>query len=320
MRLKVFQARTAGEAMAEARRALGEEAVIVATRELAGGGVQVTAATESVEEDLAELLAPRRKAPVEDGLADSLAYHEVPEALRARLLEAIRRAGIEEPVASLAQALREALPFAPAPGDDDAPLLLAGLPGAGKTAVAAKLAAAAVLADRAVAVITTDVTRAGAVAQLEALLRPLGLPLRRAEGPAELRRAVAACAEGALVVIDTMGANAFKSSELAPLAAYAEAAGAEVLAVAAAGQSPADAAEIAANLRALGARRMVVSRLDACRRLGGMLAAAAAGPALAAVGFSPLIGKGLCPLQPVALARLLLRHREPVLDARESAS
>ena len=45
MRLKSFTAKTAAEAMAEVRKALGDNAIIVATRE-EGGEVRVTAALD----------------------------------------------------------------------------------------------------------------------------------------------------------------------------------------------------------------------------------------------------------------------------------
>ena len=48
MRLRVFTARTSAAALAEVRAALGEDAVVLATRRVPGG-VEVTAALESAE-------------------------------------------------------------------------------------------------------------------------------------------------------------------------------------------------------------------------------------------------------------------------------
>ena len=50
MRVRVFQGRTASQALAAVRDALGEEAVVLGTRRV-GGAVEVTAALE-VEEPL----------------------------------------------------------------------------------------------------------------------------------------------------------------------------------------------------------------------------------------------------------------------------
>jgi len=57
---------------------------------------------------------------------------------------------------------------------------------------------------------------------------------------------------------------------------------------------------------ALGPTRLLVTRLDTARRLGGMLSAArAANLRLCDVGIGPHLADGLAPLNPLALARLL---------------
>jgi flagellar biosynthesis protein FlhF len=89
------------------------------------------------------------------------------------------------------------------------------------------------------------------------------------------------------------------------------AAAAEPVVVMPAGTVPDDAAEMAANLAALGARRLIVTKLDTARRLGSVLAAGAAGLALAGATIAPEIGRPILPLTPAGLARLMLR-RSPV--------
>ena len=84
--------------------------------------------------------------------------------------------------------------------------------------------------------------------------------------------------------------------------------GAEPVLVFAAGGDVAEAAEIATCFGALGVRRMVATRLDIARRLGAAIAAAEAGPfAFSDVSFSPQVARGMKPLTPQALARLVLR-------------
>jgi flagellar biosynthesis protein FlhF len=310
MRLQTFQARTAREAIDQVRRSLGEDAVIVLTQDLPQGGVRVTAATESEDEDLAALLAPAEPRPLEAALGRALSLQETPPALAERLLALIREAGIGEPVAALAQALRQTLVFRPIAPEPSRPLMLFGPAGAGKTACVAKLAARAVLAGRPVRVLSCDGERAGGIAQLQALLAPLGQCLEVAAGSGELRERLRGQDGAALVVIDTGGVNPFRGSELARITAQAEAAGAEALAVLPAGLGSADSAEIARNLKAVGAERMIVTRLDAARRLGGLLAAAGQGLAIAEVAIGPVIGQGLAALSPTALARLLLRGED----------
>ena len=99
------------------------------------------------------------------------AHHELPAGVRDRLLAAVRELSSTDPIAALGQALHQLYRFAPLP--QPARLLLSGPPGAGKTASVAKLAARAVLEGRPVAVLSTDVARAGGIEQLRALLAPL---------------------------------------------------------------------------------------------------------------------------------------------------
>ena len=191
----------------------------------------------------------------------------------------------------------------------DGKLALVGPPGSGKTAVAARLAASARLVGRPVVVRSTDTARAGGVEQLRALLAPLRLA-PEAIPPGREVASIAAAADdpAAVVVIDTAGVNPFRAGEVAGLAGWLGAAGVEPVLVLPAGLDAHDAVEIVGAFVAIGVRRCVLTRLDAARRLGAVVAAGATGVALAEVSVSPLIGKPLLPLSAVGLARLLLRH------------
>ena len=83
-------------------------------------------------------------------------------------------------------------------------LLLLGGPGAGKTALAAKLAAR--LDPRRVLVVSTDTAHVGGLAQLEENMKALGTALAVAEDAARLRAAVAG-ADKRTVIIDTAGVS-----------------------------------------------------------------------------------------------------------------
>jgi flagellar biosynthesis protein FlhF len=80
-----------------------------------------------------------------------------------------------------------------------------------------------------------------------------------------------------------------------------------------AGLDAQDAIEIAGNFAAIGARRLIVTRLDAVRRLGSVLAAADVGLAFAGAGLGREIGAGTPALSAAGLARVLL-HRAPPRD------
>ncbi|MBY0335389.1 MAG: GTPase [Acetobacteraceae bacterium] len=288
MRLRVFHARTASLALEQVRDALGEEAVVLSTRRVAGG-VEVTAAQDGAEEPL--LIPPEPVAP--PALPPALARHNLPPALALALT-------MGDAGARLAEVLRfEALP-------EGRPWLLVGPPGAGKTLSCAKLAAREAMRGRLPVVVTCDGARAGAVEQLAAFTRLLRLTLAVAATPEALRKAVTGAEPGQAVVVDGFGCDPFEPVQARRLHALIAASGAAPVLVLPAGLDADEAAEQARAFHALGARHLLPTRLDAARRLGGVLAAAATGLALAEAGTGPGVADGLSPLTAAELARRLL--------------
>jgi flagellar biosynthesis protein FlhF len=321
MRLRTFEAAGVPEAMDMVRRSLGPDAVILSTQpNEQGTGVRVTAALEETPIEEFEIDVGDAQLSIDD-VDQALAFHRVPPGFADRLLAATANLAGDDARMALAGALDALLSFAgrPAAGADR-PLMLVGPPGAGKTATAAKLCALARLEDREASVITMDTAKAGGLAQITTFAETLGVDLHEAADEAAVARAVADCAArtgggpGAndrLVVVDTVGANPFDPKERALLARTAGAIAADLALVLPGGGDAAESAEIAQSFAAAGARLLIATRLDAARRLGGVLAAARAGKlALLAGGISPRIAGGLAPLTPVALARLLLPPAE----------
>lgn len=295
MRLKLYRAADMAEAMARIRAELGAEAMILNQRRVAGG-VEVAAALDPVAEDTDPL--PPLHPPEPPAVApDPLAFHAIPPGL----LPPWREGG-------LPAALAAALAFAPLPLEPATPpLLFVGPPGAGKTLTVARLATRLVLAERPPLVITADGLRAGAAEELAAFTRLLGLALVTASHPLTLTGALARRAAATPVLIDTPGIDPFDPAAAETLAALAATAAATPVLVLPAGLDAAEAADLASAFAALGARRMVATRLDLARRLGSILAAAAtAGLALAEAGVGPGAADGLVPLTPAFLAARLL--------------
>ena len=308
MRLRHFEARSIGDAMQRMRAALGDDAVILATHDLADG-IRLTAAAEMAADDLGALLAPGVAPAVRAAVAACLSTHGVPAPLGRALLEDLAKIQAVEPAAALAQLLGARFRFVPLTLPSNRPLALVGLPGAGKTVALVRLAAQARVAGHAVRILTADAGRAGGLAQLEMLLQPLQLKPEVIAGPAELAAAVGAKGEATLL-IDTTGINPFHGRELAALAELLHAGRADPILVLRAGLDCDDGIEIAGNFTAIGCRRMIVSCLDTARRLGSLLAAADLGLAFAGVGIGREIGVGTMGLSAGGLARVLL-HRAP---------
>ncbi len=286
MRLKLYRAPLMADAMARVRAELGADALIVATRRV-GGEVEVTAALEPGD-------PPSPPASLDPAVIAALDFHGVPAALHA----AIEQGDLET-------ALANALPFGSLPLRES-PLLLVGAPGAGKTLTVVRLATRLVMAGILPMVITADGKRAGAVEQLAAFTRLLGISLIVACHPLTLGRALARRQNAAPVLVDTSGCDPFDAAQMEELSALAATAGATMVPVLPAGLDPAEAADQAGAYFACGARLLVATRLDLARRLGGILAAAGSGLALAEAGIGPGAADGLLPISPAWLAARLL--------------
>jgi flagellar biosynthesis protein FlhF len=315
MRLKSFQAKSMSDAMRQVKDALGDEAIIVSTKEAPGGWIRITAAVEQLNPAPPKPAKKEEKFLDEDAItemiADAMLKHRVPSAVSDKIISAAAVHPSGDPQKTLARALEETLDFRDLHGKKHKPLVLVGAPGAGKTLMAAKLAAEAVLNGTRPAVITTDIARAGGVEQLQAFLDILSLPLHQAEDAKTLKTVLARTADAPQVIIDTGGLNPFDPQEMKALAKLLAAADGDPLLVLAAGTDAEESAEIAMTFEVLGVKKLVPTRLDFARRLGGLLTAAdRGGLAFTAASHTPQVANGIIRLTPEKLANLLMPHPE----------
>ena len=345
MRLRRFKAPTMREAMARVRDELGDRAIIVSSEELASGGVEVTAVNErrsdarqaddanfSPVRDQLELRLKARlrgeakatqisNAPAlgltATDLATILNDHRVPEALAERLLQAANTHDSNDAEGALAHSLGIALDFQPIGEQLPGSIMLIGTPGSGKTVTAAKLAARAVLAGQQVDIITADAVRSGALAQSKAYADVLNQDVAEVRGADELALMLDTRAElgrSRPCIIDTPATNLHDRAELDHTARLVEACrgaesdtSVEPVGVIAAGGDTEDMAEAAQFFAQLGCRRVIISRTDATKRLGGVMAAlATARLAAAEFGIKPYLAGGLIAATPSRLADLTL--------------
>lgn len=325
MRLKSFHANTVTEAMKMIRESLGEDAIIVATREETGGGVSVTAALDSPsfgvgdsfddydrdfasESDWLQYDDEQDVGAVAEELTDVLLKHAVPEDIIDQVVSCAGVAGLEQTHIALVAALEHLFSFRPLSQiPQGRPLMLVGPPGAGKTLAVAKLATRAVMAGGRPHIITTDTLRAGGTEQLAAFTRILDIPMHKARNGTELKKLVEEAPAAQNVIIDSAGLNPFRSDEMRELARMIAVADMEPLLVLPAGSDAEECGEMARIYAALGIRHLMPTRLDIGRRLGGVMAAAHfGGLILTDASDTPQVADGLFVLSPNRLAHLLM--------------
>ena len=268
------------------------------------------AAAEVIADRLAE--GPVRL-DVYEAVCRVLSHHGAPGAMTERLAHAAAAKVVRDPAVALASAKDAEFTFQPVPSTRDSrPLMLIGPPGGGKPLTTAKLAARGVMAGHSVGVVTTDAKRAGAIEQLAAFTRVLKIDLQTAATPSELVEAVVRLDGHDAVYIDSAAVNPFLNSDMSALKGLIRATGADPLLVLPAGGDALEAADMGQAFADAGAGRMIVTRLDLTRRLGGVLAAAERSRLSFSGGSTtPRVSKGLNPISAVSLARLVMPEAMP---------
>jgi flagellar biosynthesis protein FlhF len=328
MRMKTFSAPTMTEAMELVRFEMGADSIIVATRDDKDGAV-ITAAMEDTapnglknsEIPIIEEKPVFNELDTEETIRQSLSFHGLPTPLLERLARISGGIAADSPTLALAAAMDETFTFDPVsslltdtPGKNGAcRILLMGPPGVGKTITTAKLAALVALGKVKPKVISTDTQRAGGIEQLAAFTRILEIDLKSANNANDLFRLLEGDTGEVPILIDTPGTNPYDSEEMDHLAALADAARAEnVLVMPASGDSM-ESADIAGEFSNIGAKRLLVTRLDMARRLGSILTCADAGRlSLSDVSITPSVAEGITPINPVSLARLIMPYTDTI--------
>ena len=319
------------------RETLGEDAIMVATREEQGGkGVVVTAAIDqpsletfddnfglsmndvndmdSIPDDLRDdggwlqYDHEEEQGAVAEHLTDALLKHSVPEEIIDQITSCVTVVGLEEIHIALVAALEHLFVFRPLPeGPSSKTFMLVGPPGSGKTLATAKLAARATLNGLKTCVVSTDTFRAGGVEQLSAFTRILDIPLHKARDTRELREILDVSRGAECTIIDSAGFNPYQSDDLRELARLIAADDIEPVLVLPAGADAEECAEMARIYAALGVRNIMSTRLDVGRRFGGLLSAAYYGGMIFADACdTPQVAGGFFALTPDRLARLLV--------------
>ena len=312
MRIKTYHASSVPEAMNQIRKDFGSGAMILSNQRTIDG-VRITVGLEDVvsEEQINEALFGAPAQQTQDNIERCLVQHSVPPLLVERILSVIRKNKKDMPdLILLTDAFQEIFKFLPlSMQTSKKAYMLVGPCGVGKTIAVAKMAFRAKIENKKIAVITTDIKRAGAIEQLEAFTKILELPLIKVRKPDLLKNAVDTARQTSdLIFIDTPGINPFLQKDLSLLDEMRQNIdGLEAILVLSAGADAYESAQIAEAFLSLGCYRLMATRLDLSRRLGNILFAAQNnGYALTDVGISPHVHEGLCPIKAKSLAELIL--------------
>lgn len=303
------------------RDTLGEDAIIVATREENGGrAVRVTAAVEPAfeisrsggpagAEDWLQYDAEDEEFAISEELTEVMLRHSVPEEVMDHVLSCATVVGLETPSIALIAAIEHLFNFKPLPLNKSAkkPMIFTGPPGAGKTLAVAKVAARSVMNGMKVGVISCDTIRAGGFEQLNAFTKLLRIDLKKAGTPRELTGLLGEMRDFDHVLIDTAGLNPFDTEDVKNTAKLLGAADMESYFVLPAGIDADEAGEMARIFSTIGVHSMIPTRIDMARRLGGVLSAAHyGGMSFADASNTPKVADGLVSLDPKTLAGMLM--------------
>jgi len=347
MQLRTFLAKDMKDALSAMRAELGEEAIIVASEKMKDGttllragieGTQNTAAasaeeigrptadaslavgaSHSFDARYREALVMRLRVPRSDDLRHprpfdrghligALHAHRTPDALGKAIVDAAEESGIPDLTLALAAALDRFMQAGPTAANDAAGTILLGLPGVGKTAVAAKLAAHHRLTGKHVVLAATDTQTAGQMARLEDFAVCLEVPLVVASTPEILSEEVyQARRTGEFLIVD--GAGCDPRGPLSPeLVRFLAVGRLQIAGVASAACDAEEASDLARALGKLGATKLIVTGLDLARRKGALVALACSGLGLEQVTASPYLADGFETLTSLTLSRTLLEE------------
>ncbi len=322
MRLKSFYAPSMAEAMKQVKDTLGDDAIIVNTREEKSGIVKITAAVEKIETSIKrdpiegvtstpvsnDELAIFSDEDIIESITDSMLRHRVPSSVSEKIIATAMTIPGSNPRKVLSDTLQKIFEFKKPSNDVTAKhTMLVGPPGAGKTLMTAKMAAQSIMNNTKPIVVTTDITRAGGIEQLSAFLKIMEIPLETASSAKELKDIISKADKNTEVIVDTGGLNPFDPDEMKTLAKLIKAGDFAPLLVLPAGTDAEESADIAMTFEVLGVKQLIPTRLDFARHIGGVLSAAdRAELSFTEASHTPAVANGILYLNAEIMADLLI--------------
>jgi flagellar biosynthesis protein FlhF len=275
VRIKTFTAKTVAAAMADVRRELGRDAVIIQVTEATRKDpAKVVAAIEPTylharAESVIDTMPAITRTNWQHQLNPLLVHHGLSASLQNRLVQSLEDFDALDATAALTQSLGLTLAFRPVATHAAGALMLVGQSGQGKTLAGARLAAAAKSQSRAARIITLDGGSAGAMAQLDTFCGPLDIAVQGCTS--EQLSALQLAEDTIFTLVDTAGINPYDLADIAALSRVLSRTHIEPVWVMSCGADTAEALEQARIFSALGVQRVIATHADSCRRFGSLL-------------------------------------------------
>ena len=246
-----------------------------------------------------------------------LARQGISDRLIQALVDEAHHAGSRSETERLSFAIARVMQFAPISYSPDAPVMLVGQTGAGKTSSAAKLAARAAGLGGRIVLMSADVGRAGAVEQMSTYAKALDtqfFPVQDTQQIADIMRRERPREQG---LLDTPGVSPYATADVAAMKAFREVIGAEPILVIPASGDVAEHTDWVQAFADIGVRRCIITKFDTSRRIGAALTACyESGMALAHLSEAPFIADGLVDANPDYLAHRLLMEQPGRIASR----
>ncbi|MEO6171003.1 MAG: flagellar biosynthesis protein FlhF, partial [Lysobacter sp.] len=240
---------------------------------------ELTSMRQMIEREIGQFTAERlRGSPGRAAAYDLLLSYGCDEALAqsvaAKLNPALAPNQVRAPM--LAELARTLTVMRSEPIDDGGVIALIGPTGAGKTTTVAKLAARFAERHRArdVAMVTTDSERVGAIEQLHAHGRRLGITVCEAHGAESLARTLEQLQDYPLVLVDTAGYGSRDRALLGQITWLRATSKLRSLLVLPANAHPHDLNELVRRYRIASPEGVVLTKTDETGRLGAALSVA----------------------------------------------
>jgi flagellar biosynthesis protein FlhF len=271
VRIQTFTAKTVAAAMADVRRALGRDAVIIQVEEATRKNpAKVVAAVEPTHvqaraDSIIDSMPEITRTNWQHTLQPLFDWHGLTADLQTRVLATLESFDAIDAAAALTQALSLTFRFTPVAIENQSSIMLVGQPGHGKSLATARLAAAAKARGCGVRVITLDGGSAGAMAQLDAFCAPLEIAV---DAISSDNLQLSDVRGDGITIVDTAGINPYDLADVASLSRVLARTGIEPVWIMTCGIDSRDACEQAQIFSALGVQRLIATHADSCRRFG----------------------------------------------------